>query len=839
MRQVKKGSTNISVELYIIDATAGTPELGVLWDTAGIDLNYRRDGAVVTSITEKALSGPALTDAHDDGGFLEVANGRYRLDVPDAAFATAAPQVTVGGTVTGMVVLPVTIQLVDFDPDDAVRMGLTSLPNAAADAPGGLPISDAGGLDLDTLLGVLTSLAAATRSANLLDQFKTIIAVIESQRGFHTHQPGTGAILFIDDVNGDTHANGNRGGVSDPYATHADAETNAGTDFGHDLYIFVAGTTGGVSTHTEEITVNNGYSLLRGPGRGQILTSTGAVKTINVVSGSDGIEVSGFQITSDVSTGQDGIDITDADFHRVHNCWFLDTRGDGIHMLRATNSQIHDNHFEGTGTLGSGQGIHIVGTAGASSDNAIYNNHFAATAGDSLLIENGTTNDTEIHHNTFHNSAGWGVNIGGSSTDAQVHNNIFGNNASGDINDGGTTSIIRNNEQWAKQSLLVYGYFSIHIDTVGGASGSTEGENGTRGNPVNNLADAVTLNTSLGFDHYHLHGASLITLASAHSNWVFEGQDGATVNLGGVNTNGSHFECLTVTGDADGNDITTRFCKLQSLTNFIADAQFCVLIDDVTQSAGDHYWFQCASGVAGVQMPYVDVNGDGVNARNNHFRGWLGGLEERNHTSADLTSFDCPAGQLVVAAGGTGGTIAARGNINITDSASGAVTIEENAVVNMSKINAEADTALADYDGPTKAEMDSAHATTDTLVTTRTLPAAAYFDPAADTVANVTTVGSVTTKTGYAVSATGLDLVTKTATFALAVADAILIRDIENVKDEYAKHSLGAAGLGGGMNFVVSSNTLTLLDPSDDSPNERFTYTLSTTEDVDPVTGVT
>lgn len=41
----------------------------------------------------------------------------------------------------------------------------------------------------------------------------------------------------------------------------------------------------------------------------------------------------------------------------------------------------------------------------------------------------------------------------------------------------------------------------------------------------------------------------------------------------------------------------------------------------------------------------------------------------------------------------------------------------------------------------------------------RTLVAASYFDPAADTVANVTTVGSVTTKTGYALVSTGLDLV--------------------------------------------------------------------------------
>src|SRR3990167_7553550 len=39
------------------------------------------------------------------------------------------------------------------DLDESVRAGLTALPNAAADAAGGLPISDAGGLDLDAQIG--------------------------------------------------------------------------------------------------------------------------------------------------------------------------------------------------------------------------------------------------------------------------------------------------------------------------------------------------------------------------------------------------------------------------------------------------------------------------------------------------------------------------------------------------------------------------------------------------------------------------------------------------------------------------------------------------------------
>lgn len=321
----------------------------------------------------------------------------------------------------------------------------TAVPAAVADAVGGLPISDAGGLDIDTLLGTLTSLAAATNDANVFDQFNRTIEIIESQRGFHTSQ-GQSKTFHVDPVNGDTHANGNRGGIIDPYLTLQDCHDNAVVDSRHDVIIMVAGAAAGATTHNvaATTTISKRYVFIRGPGRDFIFTRTGNGNTIEITG--DGIEISGMQIGTAASGSGDGINITDADFHRVHDCWFLDTRGDGIHILRGENTQIHDNYFEGTGVAGSGQGIHIVGTAGSSNNNVIHNNHFADTAGDSILIEDGSTNDTEIHHNIFHNSSAWGVNIGASSTDAQVHSNIFGNNTSGNIQDNGTNSILINND---------------------------------------------------------------------------------------------------------------------------------------------------------------------------------------------------------------------------------------------------------------------------------------------------------------------------------------------------------------------------------------------------------
>lgn len=123
----QKGSTGISIELEIIDSTDGTPENGVVFDTAGIDLEYRRDGAVSVDITEADLTTPLLTDAWEEGGFLFIGNGVYRFDIPDAALAAGADKVLIHGTVTGMVVIPCVIQLVDYDPFSATNLGLSDL----------------------------------------------------------------------------------------------------------------------------------------------------------------------------------------------------------------------------------------------------------------------------------------------------------------------------------------------------------------------------------------------------------------------------------------------------------------------------------------------------------------------------------------------------------------------------------------------------------------------------------------------------------------------------------------------------------------------------------------
>lgn len=132
LRDVKADSTDISVVIRIVDSVDGTPETGVVFNTAGIDLQYRREGAASVAITEATLA--ALTTAHTDGGFLHIGNGYYRLDVPDAAFATGAAGVLIHGTVTGMVVIGCYVQIrTNLVSDVYTRIGAPAGASIAAD----------------------------------------------------------------------------------------------------------------------------------------------------------------------------------------------------------------------------------------------------------------------------------------------------------------------------------------------------------------------------------------------------------------------------------------------------------------------------------------------------------------------------------------------------------------------------------------------------------------------------------------------------------------------------------------------------------------------------------
>ena len=296
-----------------------------------------------------------------------------------------------------------------------------------------------------------TSLKIETRGHALAQHRvsnKNLESLIESQRKAHTVQ---GNIYYVDPINGATHASGARGGRDDPYSLVQDCHDNAITDRNHDIIILIAGEAAAITMLTEAVILTKSYFFIRGPGRDFCWTRSGNGDTI-IITG-DGIELQGFQLQTAATGAGDGIAATDADFLRIKDLWVNKTQGDGIHLVRCNNAQIEQNTFQESGQGGSGQGIHIVGTGGTSNYNVLIENTLSDVAGHGIHIEQGTTLHTIIQRNIIHGATGWGISIGGSSTDALVMENWLGNNASGSINDGGTTSVLINNQQWAKDTV--------------------------------------------------------------------------------------------------------------------------------------------------------------------------------------------------------------------------------------------------------------------------------------------------------------------------------------------------------------------------------------------------
>lgn len=154
-------SNVLRVTLY--HATTFIPLTGLAFNSAGMVIGTIADNEATTTaytvtgatIETVAAIGTYAAPTATKCRFVEVDAtnhpGLYEIHLADARFAVASAKrlfVSVSGA-TNLMAKTIEIDLVRYNPQDTVRLGLTALPNAAADAAGGLPISDLGGLDLD------------------------------------------------------------------------------------------------------------------------------------------------------------------------------------------------------------------------------------------------------------------------------------------------------------------------------------------------------------------------------------------------------------------------------------------------------------------------------------------------------------------------------------------------------------------------------------------------------------------------------------------------------------------------------------------------------------------
>lgn len=141
---VVKGATSVTLLIFIQDSssTTGAGLTGLAYNSAGLTCYRARDDDGNAGATAISLV-TATRGTWASGGFVEkdATNmpGWYLLSLPNNALATGSRTVGIHlKGATNMAPLPIEVLLTGVDDQDAVRGGMTALPNAAAAASGGL-----------------------------------------------------------------------------------------------------------------------------------------------------------------------------------------------------------------------------------------------------------------------------------------------------------------------------------------------------------------------------------------------------------------------------------------------------------------------------------------------------------------------------------------------------------------------------------------------------------------------------------------------------------------------------------------------------------------------------
>jgi hypothetical protein len=131
-----KQSTSVNVTVLMIDSSDHVT------GKAGLTLTIylTKAGGTPASIA------PTVTELDSTN-----VKGLYKLALTTTSWTDTLGELQLHVTSTGADPTDIKWQVVAVDLTDSVRAGLTALPNAAANAAGGLPVSAAGGLDLDEM----------------------------------------------------------------------------------------------------------------------------------------------------------------------------------------------------------------------------------------------------------------------------------------------------------------------------------------------------------------------------------------------------------------------------------------------------------------------------------------------------------------------------------------------------------------------------------------------------------------------------------------------------------------------------------------------------------------
>ena len=211
MPELKKDVTDITRYVMVVDSIDGSPETGVT--VTNLDLQYTRYGAAPAAKANATDLG-ATDAAHSDTGMYEVngtsSPGLYRVDWPDAAFATGVEGVLLVVSGTGFAPAVEDIQLVDNIIGDAIdgsgRVDVGQWLGTAVTLGSGAPdvnIQSKDDIDFTatekTYLGPLIGAFGANSPNRLVDHLRAVMSKAASapDAGVGTYDPAIDSLEIL------------------------------------------------------------------------------------------------------------------------------------------------------------------------------------------------------------------------------------------------------------------------------------------------------------------------------------------------------------------------------------------------------------------------------------------------------------------------------------------------------------------------------------------------------------------------------------------------------------------------------------------------------------------
>lgn len=733
----------VNVVPLIDDTDFKTIETAVAFNAAGMDLqwNFQTTAGVQTAVSVvptaagvhdwtnaglakgmykielPASGGTVDNDATGFGWFTGVADGvlpwvgpviGFRTAIMNAAmvdgsFIDANNRVDLGSWLGQAVTLSSNNRPdVNVDEWADVLLGTTNpLPNAAADAAGGLPISDAGGLDLDNLIidglkdaGIVLSSSAietvnsqtefvipATDDATDNDAYNGALAVVIDQT-----DPNQRSMLLVTDyvastravtfaagaeftvLAGDTLvilAAGTARTVWDRVLTGA--THNIGTSAGRRLRQVEAAT-----VHASGViaTVTNGHTFTLDAGavatadyyigdRLDIIEGTGAGQSRLITAYTSGKVCT---LDSDFTTNPDTSSLYDVVAADVHvSLSDADLAGGFVATFTNLTTITLDSAAVATTDYYKYKTIVFThGTGkGQSSQITDYTSGRVCTLSPALTVAVDT-------------ATGWHIIAEPRTINSATTDNL--------------ETLYDGVEGFATAYAGPYGP-GVYLNDAAANTNTVDGVDGTHAVPVSTIAAVKTLNDSLGYNRIYLINNSDVTLVAALEDYEIIGigeMMANTVDLGSQDVDRTVFRNLLLTGIQGGTGrCQPEGCVLSVISSMQVTALDCVLADAGSLTLrNDCAFLGWSSAVAGSGTPTLDINS--VANVDVYMRHGSGGIQIDNAVSTTVMSVETD-GQVIIDSTCTSLTIVPRGNLSITDNGT-TTNLDPNAAINISSI---------------------------------------------------------------------------------------------------------------------------------------------------------